>query len=162
MRQRYEYAGQIHEVRLERQGDSYRAVIDGQEFTFELLDTQPGQITLRSGGRPITIYWAEANGARWISYRGCTYKLEQPARPAFGHTGETGGSALLRAPMPAQVREIMVSPGTQVTQGQTLLLLEAMKMEIRIQSPRPASVTRVNVSPGEQVERDQVLIELDG
>jgi biotin carboxyl carrier protein len=62
--------------------------------------------------------------------------------------------------MPGQVRELRVSAGVEVAQGDTLLVLEAMKMEIRIQAQGDGVVARVPVSAGEQVERDQVLIEI--
>ena len=45
--------------------------------------------------------------------------------------------------------------------GQTLLLLEAMKMEIKLTSPRAGRVARLLAKQGETVERDQVLVELE-
>jgi biotin carboxyl carrier protein len=59
--------------------------------------------------------------------------------------------------MPAQVRSVEVYEGEQVEKGQVLLLLEAMKMEIRIQAPRAGKVVKLSVGEGQPVERDQVL-----
>jgi biotin carboxyl carrier protein len=63
--------------------------------------------------------------------------------------------------MPGQVRALNVSEGDAVTKGQTLLVLEAMKMEIRVQAPRDGSVKKLFVKQGQTVEREQVLIEID-
>jgi acetyl-CoA/propionyl-CoA carboxylase biotin carboxyl carrier protein len=76
--------------------------------------------------------------------------------------GGAGGhsSGRLTAPMPGQVRTVNVTVGEAVTKGQTLLVLEAMKMEIRIQAPSDGVVERLAVEQGETVEREQVLAEI--
>jgi biotin carboxyl carrier protein len=63
--------------------------------------------------------------------------------------------------MPGQVRAVNVREGEAVTKGQTLLVLEAMKMEIRIQSPRNGTVKAVFATQGQTVEREQILIEIE-
>jgi pyruvate carboxylase subunit B len=63
--------------------------------------------------------------------------------------------------MPGQVRAVNVQAGDPVTKGQTLLLLEAMKMEIRVQAPMDGVVKRLIVKQGQTVEREQVLIEIE-
>jgi pyruvate carboxylase subunit B len=63
--------------------------------------------------------------------------------------------------MPGQVRAVNVNEGDTVTKGQTLMLLEAMKMEIRIQSPQEGVVKKLFVSQGQTVEREQVLIKIE-
>ncbi len=62
--------------------------------------------------------------------------------------------------MPGQVRAVNVKEGDAVTKGQTLLLLEAMKMEIRVQSPRDGLVKKLYVQQGQTVEREQLLVEI--
>jgi biotin carboxyl carrier protein len=160
MRRRYQSAGSIYEIQLERRGKEVIARYGGEEYRFELLDHQPGQLNLRIGDRPQALYYAESNGVLWISHKGCTFKLEPPARPAIQSVSAGSAVDLLRAPMPAQVRSVLVEPGDHVSQGQTLLLLEAMKMEIRIQSPGTAQVLNISAAEGQQVEKDQVLVEL--
>ena len=62
--------------------------------------------------------------------------------------------------MPAQVRAVQVQEGDAVEKGQMLLLLEAMKMEIRIKAPTAGRVTQLLVSSGQTVEKDQLLAEV--
>ena len=63
--------------------------------------------------------------------------------------------------MPGQVRELLVTAGETVTRGQTLLLLEAMKMEIRITAPSDGRVKRLLVAAGDVVDRGQRLVEME-
>jgi biotin carboxyl carrier protein len=55
---------------------------------------------------------------------------------------------------------VNVSEGEAVVKGQTLMVLEAMKMEIRIQATQTGVVGKVLVKQGQTVEREQVLVEI--
>jgi len=162
MRYRFQSAGVVYELSLERQGERYLAELNGQKIEFEVLDLQPGELSLRfggqSGGRVLRLYWAAEGERKWVSTDGCTYLLEPPSARRSARPGEEAGEGSVRAPMPAQVRSLEVGLGDEVVKGQTLLLLEAMKMEIRIQAPRDGRVASLNVAPGQPVERDQVLV----
>ncbi len=62
--------------------------------------------------------------------------------------------------MPGQVRAVNIQPGDHVTKGQVLVVLEAMKMEIRLQAPFDGQVSSVDAHVGQTVEREQVLVKL--
>jgi acetyl/propionyl-CoA carboxylase alpha subunit len=159
---RYQVRGRIYEINLERDEAGYRATIDGQPYSFEIMDDRPGALSLRFDGRPQTVYWAADGGLKWISLDGCTYRLEKPASRSERLASTRGaGEASLRAPMPAQVRAVQVMEGDRVEKGQTLILLEAMKMEIRLQAPIAGRVAHLAVAEGQPVERDQVLVEIE-
>ena len=162
MRFRYEYAGKVYEVMVEVHHQRVHTVINGQEYDFELLDSQAGEIHLRLDGRPAAVYCAVSGDQVWAAQGGCSYLLKKPdPRQALAAGAPGAAQEGLRSPMPAQVRAVEVSAGQVVSAGQTLLLLEAMKMEIRLQAPRPGRVVKILVRPGETVQRDQVLLELD-
>jgi biotin carboxyl carrier protein len=65
----------------------------------------------------------------------------------------------VRAPMPGLIIDLKVNVGDEVKTGDTLLILEAMKMENIIKAPGDATVRSVKVRMGEGVEKNQVLIE---
>jgi len=69
----------------------------------------------------------------------------------------TSSGRVLHAPMPGQVRAVQSAAGQSVKKGDTILILEAMKMEIRIQAPKDGVLTNIAVQVGEQVEKEQVL-----
>ncbi|HVX32757.1 MAG TPA: acetyl-CoA carboxylase biotin carboxyl carrier protein subunit, partial [Solirubrobacterales bacterium] len=76
--------------------------------------------------------------------------------------GDAGGhrEASLEAPMPGTVVQLRVEPGAAVAAGETLVVLESMKMEIAIAAPRDGVVAEVFVAAGDLVDRGAALIEL--
>ncbi|MDP5090954.1 MAG: acetyl-CoA carboxylase biotin carboxyl carrier protein subunit [Saprospiraceae bacterium] len=64
----------------------------------------------------------------------------------------------LRAPMPGLVRQVNVNVGDQVDSGDSLFILEAMKMENLLKSPVIGIVSEILVKPGESVEKNQILL----
>ncbi|MEO7118588.1 MAG: biotin carboxylase N-terminal domain-containing protein [Candidatus Limnocylindrales bacterium] len=74
---------------------------------------------------------------------------------------EHGAIAAVIAPMPGQVLAVRVSEGDKVEAGQTLVVLEAMKMENAVTAPAAATVASVMVTAGQQVQRGDTLVELD-
>lgn len=71
-----------------------------------------------------------------------------------------GGELALKAPIPGLVVKVLIADGEQVHTGQSLVILEAMKMENDLRAPRAATVGHVKVKPGDRVEQGQVLLTL--
>ncbi|NIR96587.1 MAG: biotin/lipoyl-binding protein, partial [Gammaproteobacteria bacterium] len=71
------------------------------------------------------------------------------------------GAGSLAAPMPAKVTALMVSEGDSVTAGQTLVVLEAMKMEHSLRAPADGQVTAVHYAVGDLVEEGGELLSLE-
>lgn len=65
----------------------------------------------------------------------------------------------VKAPMPGLVRKVEVQPGQHVNPGDSLLVLEAMKMENELRAPTEAVVKHVHVVPGDAVGKNALLIE---
>jgi biotin carboxyl carrier protein len=63
--------------------------------------------------------------------------------------------------MPATVRKINVAPGTTVKKGDTLLVLEAMKMELPVRAPSDGIVTSISCREGQLVQPGVGLVELE-
>jgi biotin carboxyl carrier protein len=68
---------------------------------------------------------------------------------------------IIKAVIPGVIAEIHASAGKPVHQGDTLMILEAMKMLNRILAPLDGKVKAINVAMGEKVSKDQILIELE-
>ncbi len=171
---RMEYACQYgaapQRISLERAGSAWQAEKDGQRTLLAVVDHRAGVIILSLEGRQETVFWAADGERLWTACRGQVYLLEKPAvdarragrsRAASGVGAAAAAGEVLRAPLPAQVRAIQAQPGQACERGQTLLVLEAMKMEIRIQAPAAGRVARLLVEIGQQVNRDQPLVEIE-
>jgi len=64
------------------------------------------------------------------------------------------------APMPGKIVEVLVKEGADVTKGEPLIILEAMKMQNELQSPADGKVTVVNARAETNVNKDEILIEI--
>jgi acetyl-CoA/propionyl-CoA carboxylase, biotin carboxylase, biotin carboxyl carrier protein len=98
------------------------------------------------------------NNAVWVVDRDAgpvRFALAAGDADSAGH-----GEASLEAPMPGTVVQLRVEPGATVAAGETLVVLESMKMEISIAAPREGVVETIAVVAGDQVDRGAVLIEL--
>lgn len=144
-------------------GKSFRATIGDRTAEVEIIHAENGKLDLRIDGQRVTAYVSADNTRRWVTVNGQTSVLTRSSgAQRRGHAGHHAAGALrVTAPMPGQVRAVNVDEGEAVTKGQTLLVLEAMKMEIRIQAPRDGTVKKLFVRQGQTVEREQILIEIE-
>jgi biotin carboxyl carrier protein len=78
-----------------------------------------------------------------------------------GGRSRTGGTQRVVAPMPGLVVRVNAAAGQAVTAGESLVVLQAMKMENELGSPRDGTVRSVAVEAGQAVEQGQLLVELD-
>ena len=123
-------------------------------------DLQPsGAIRLDDGLAHLA--WAAISGdTRWVFIDGEVFVFES-GRPSTRRRRASAAEGPLTAPMPATVRQVVVSPGARVQQGDVLLVLEAMKMELPVRAPGEGTVTAVKCRQGELVQAGQELIELE-
>src|SRR6266540_5765786 len=124
----FEYYSQSCPFDLTPSGKSYRATIGEKTVDVEILRAKDGKLDLLIDGKRVTAYVSSDNAKRWVTVNGRTFvltKLSGAKRRSAGHDH----ASELAAPMPGLVRAVNVSEGDAVTKGQTLLLLEAMKME---------------------------------
>ncbi|MEU6125667.1 acetyl/propionyl/methylcrotonyl-CoA carboxylase subunit alpha [Streptomyces sp. NPDC047123] len=94
----------------------------------------------------------------WLGSGGDAWHVQDHDPVAASLTGAAhAGADALTAPMPGTVTVVKVSPGDRVSAGQSLLVVEAMKMEHVISAPHAGTVTELDVTPGTTVAMDQVL-----
>ena len=103
--------------------------------------------------------YAIAQGdARWVFLDGDVYVFDVQR---VGRRRAASHHSSLMAPMPATVIRINVAAGASVAKGDTLLVLEAMKMELPVRAPSAGTVSAVACREGELVQPGVPLIELD-
>ncbi|MCU0514377.1 MAG: biotin/lipoyl-binding protein, partial [Anaerolineae bacterium] len=136
--------------------------VDGREYRLAAAPLGEGRWRLTlAGGRPVSVTTATAGEVRQVALEGTTFALTAITPQTARRRQRRSGGGDLTATMPGQVREVRVQPGATVAAGATLLVLEAMKMEMRVSAPAAGTVTRVCVRQGDLVERGQLLVELD-
>jgi biotin carboxyl carrier protein len=120
----------------------------------------PGAYRVEDQGRTEIVYVAGAADDRWAFWNGRVFRGRRAAPRRSRRSGQADVAQALTAPMPATVVTVRVQPGTAVKKGDTVVILEAMKMELPIRSPADATVTAVHCKPGDLVQPDAVLVEL--
>jgi acetyl/propionyl-CoA carboxylase alpha subunit len=142
-------------------GKSYRVTLEDKTADIEVLQSEEGHLELLLDGRRVTARVSSDRARRWVTVAGQTFVLTRSSGARRGGHGHAHTAGELLAPMPGQIRAVNVSEGETVTRGQTLLVLEAMKMEIRVQAPADGIVKKLFVNQGQTVEREQILVEIE-
>jgi 3-methylcrotonyl-CoA carboxylase alpha subunit len=128
-----------------------------------VIDVSPGELILERDGQRTRVFVAIDGNSRWVFVDGRTYRFEGVREGSRGFekvrrgSGAHGGT--LSAPMPATVLRIQTSPGAVVKKGETLLVLEAMKMELPLRSPQDGTIAAVNCIEGQLVQPGVSLVE---
>ena len=126
----------------------FRVVVNGSEYNVEIEELSEGT------GPPRPAAPAPKPAAT----------TPKPATPAPAKAAaapkDTAAAGAIVAPMPGTVLSVAVEVGVKVTKGQTLLVLEAMKMENEIQAPADGTVQELNVSQGLSVNAGDTLVVL--
>jgi acetyl/propionyl-CoA carboxylase alpha subunit len=162
----------------------YISEVDGLEFLVEILDEHH----VRFGGDVLEVDLAAVSGeplysliVNGESFEGYVYpdddgwqvlllgqfyqvlvedEREKRLRTATQGVVQSGGEFVLKAPMPGLVISVPVSEGQVVEKGQTLILLESMKMQNELRAPYAGKVARLRIKAGESVEQKQILLNL--
>jgi acetyl/propionyl-CoA carboxylase alpha subunit len=159
MKSYFEHDGEVFTLDVTPLAEGYQVRFGDRIATVHFARGADGQLTFILDGHKVEAHISSDGKRRWVSFGGKTFVFEKTS--GGRRSGPGGyGSGRLAAPMPGQVRAVNVAVGEAVSKGQTLLVLEAMKMEIHIQAPRDGVVERLVVEQGETVEREQVLIEI--
>lgn len=157
---------------------SYQVKVDGFEFTFtddeveatDVVSTGQDSFHLIRGARSVNlrILGMDLSGKKaLVEIEGESHRVEWKDgldrmldRMGFNNIA-TKVLKDVRAPMPGLVLDVSVEPGQRVSEGERLVILEAMKMENSISIPTDAVIGKVLVKKGQAVEKNQVLIELE-
>jgi biotin carboxyl carrier protein len=143
-------------------------LLDGQPFPTDWVEIRPGVFHVLQNGRSLTV---EVRGTDYaaktftLRVNGTEYVVQLKDRfdQLLDQLGLAGAATArldaLKAPMPGLIVSVVVQIGDAVKKGDTLLILEAMKMENVLKAPADAVVKAVRVEPRQNVEKGQVLIE---
>ncbi len=159
MEYRYRVGEESHTVQVIERPEGFEVVVGERRYRVRASEVDPTTLDLWVDGRFMRARHAEQGTDRWLSLGGEVVhatRLLQRRKPRQ----DGSGMDTLAATMPGQIVAVRVAAGEGVEQGQLLLLMEAMKMELRVTAPHAGTVTRLLVSEGDAVERGQTLVEM--
>ena len=131
------------DFRALRQGELYSILLDHRSYE-AVVDERGDLYYLLLAGDMYEVQVTDERSRRLAS--------------AFMAFGDTGGEVSIRAPMPGLIVRVPVSEGEPVSKGQTVIILESMKMENELKSPRDGTVHHIHTKAGENVEQNKVLV----
>ncbi|MBV9820191.1 MAG: biotin/lipoyl-binding protein [Solirubrobacterales bacterium] len=144
-------------VVVEIAGDRVR--VGEHEASLQVDTIDPGRVRIALDGRARVWDHASVDGELWVS-AGSDAFAHRVVEPVVQDAAAVAGGEI-DAPMPGSVLSINVAAGDRVAEGDLLLVVESMKMELALTAPADAEVTAVIVSVGDHVTRGQALVELD-
>lgn len=152
-------------VEIDRKAGAFRAVVDDRIIEGEVLEPEPGVFTFRVRDRVIEFHASVLAGAgkcRAVTMSGTTDVriVDRKHRQIAGESGGDGQKALL-APMPGRIVTLLAAVGDQVSRGQGVLVVEAMKMQNEVKAARDGVVAEIRVAPDDTVAAGQVLAILE-
>ncbi len=135
------------------------------EIVAEVRRVSANEILFHLRGRTARVYLAREGGRTLVAVDGCGFAItEAPAettRPLGRDEKAPEGSLRITSPMPGKVIKLCVGEGDKVRRNQTLVVVEAMKMENEIQSPADGTVKMICTSVGELVDSEKPLVEIE-
>jgi biotin carboxyl carrier protein len=152
----------------------YRVLIDDRWYDVEIADLNARPVRTLVDGEVFEVWPEEAQGQKTsppsVSKAPSRGKTQPPPEGAKqpGLTSQSNGASagagespqkVLRAPIPGVIVSIAVQQEDEVSAGQELLVLEAMKMKNSIRANRAGKIAAIGVSVGQHVQHNQVLVE---
>jgi acetyl/propionyl-CoA carboxylase alpha subunit len=151
-----------HNLELSRSADGYRLHTSGKTIPIDLKTGADGRAWLTLGGEHHEVVIATRGDDVFIHFAGEAYQLryEHPLK-RLADAGHGSAEDSVRAPMPGSIVAVQVKAGDTVTKGQTLLVMESMKMETTIIAPRDGVIATLAYEKGHTFDRDALLLTLE-
>ncbi len=153
---------------LEKKGKNI--FLKNKEVDFDLKEIRPGTFNLLLNNKSFNIETIESDAKSkhyklLLNNKIFTVSLKDKLDELLQQLGMDAAASIkvndLKAPMPGLVLDILVQEGDKITKGDTLIVLEAMKMENGLKAIADATVKKISVKKGNTVEKNQVLIQLE-
>jgi 3-methylcrotonyl-CoA carboxylase alpha subunit/geranyl-CoA carboxylase alpha subunit len=136
----------------------------GQVITLQVRERRGGTLEVQRGGEsrivtpPAAVCVALDDGSWHLHCGAVDLVIEDASFEPAGSAGRAGTANELRAPFNGRVIAVQATPGASVARGDTLLVLESMKLEHALAASRDGVVRSVHVAPGQQAATSQVLV----
>jgi glutaconyl-CoA decarboxylase len=135
----------------------YRITVNGKTFDVDVEEVN----TQNSGHSSISAPVAATPAPAPVpAPREEAAQTRAPIPPAPRPAAPAGGATAMKSPLPGKILKVMATPGSSWKKGDTLLIIEAMKMENEILAPRDCSVEEVAVEANQTVKTGDLLLKL--
>ena len=156
--------GKTHSVQVKRQENAYIITVDDVQYTIDAVDIiAQSLISLLIGDRSIEVGTSVQGDQYTLSIGGCQFSLHVKDEISLGAFDKAKGTIhaikqKIMSPIPGVVTSVQKSLGDHVKDGDTLIVLEAMKMFNEITAHQNGILEHIAVKKGDIVESDQLLV----
>ena len=154
-----------YRVELTRTADSWQCRLDGLPVELDCSPAQPGAFSLLIEGRSYEVRQETSGGETSIMVgpRRVGVTVRDPRSLRSRRRVDAGGHGVrkITAPMPGKVVRILASTGAEIEAGQSVLVIEAMKMQNELKSPKKGTIRKLAVTEGAAVDAGQTLAEIE-
>ncbi|HET9492124.1 MAG TPA: biotin/lipoyl-containing protein [Methylomirabilota bacterium] len=142
---------------------AYRVTIGDQVWEVDARRTAPGMYSLLIGGVSYVADVDEREGVSLVHVGGETHTVQVEEHTRYmirtrGGASAPRGARTITAPLPGRITQVAVQAGDAVAPGDTLVVIEAMKMENEFKASAAGRVVEVRVAPGQAVNAGDVLL----
>jgi len=158
-------AEKTYRVELQRVGAGWECKLDGRELPLDVTSAQGGVLSLLLNGKSYEVKQEIAGPETNIvvGQERFSVALRDPRsfRSRRGAGSGEQGVKKITAPMPGKVVRLLAAEGTAVEVGQSVIVIEAMKMQNELKAPKSGVMKKINVAEGAAVEAGQTLAEVE-
>ena len=141
------YQGKPVDIRLHEDPNGFSYIVwKNKKYMLDVIEKNQNKYTIMING-----VWHSFTVETPISLKRRRYLEEQ---------GDSSSSVVIEAPMPGKIIDILVEVGSEIKEGESIIILEAMKMQNEISSHVSGTVKSVEVKKNDSVMKDDVLIEI--
>ena len=167
IRRHYAVPGATHDVDVALEKGRLHGHLDGRAVSADArivrsFDGGADIVLSHEGGRARAVVIRDGDTVH-VALRGRVYRLGVvAARQEADAVTVDAMEPFVASPMTGVVRQVAAEPGRSFAAGETLVVVEAMKMEFAVEAPRAVVVDEVRAKPGDRVEIAQVLVTFRG
>ncbi len=153
---------------LEQEGNHFLFTVDGRKYDLDVLMVEKGVYSVLFNGKSFNIETIVGDDPKKyiVNTIYTQYEIQivdaalKYLRSRQGDDA-AGGDSQITVPMPGKIVKVLAKPGQEVSQGETLVIVSAMKMESEYKAGKDGTVKDVFVQDGDTVDGGQVMVTLD-
>ena len=150
-------------VNIRSSGSSFRLQIDDRDYDGEFSRLNNGSLEIIIDGRRSVTYSEKKAGESYVFADGINYVLHRQSHKVGSVVQDEPREDSVMSPITGKLLDRKVERGSSVSEGDVIIVLEAMKMEHRLKSPRDGIISRItSIEVGEQVKEGEIMFELEG
>jgi biotin carboxyl carrier protein len=154
-----------YRVELQREGAAWKCRLDGRELPLDVSSAQEGVLSLLMDGKSYEVK-QEITGEETniiVGQERFSVALSDPRsfRSRRGAGAAEQGVKKITAPMPGKIVRLLAAEGSTVQAGQSVIVIEAMKMQNELKAPKNGVLKKINVREGAAVDAGQALAEVE-